>query len=89
MKYNRSSIKGDENNNYEAREVTLKDNFISPYIGKEYRNATEVLSMGLESIFEPQNGHVKRYLGNGDYEMAKITDDKEYLNLIIGIILKG
>lgn len=77
------------NSNYKAREVTLKDNFISPYIGKEYRNATEVLSMGLESIFEPQNGHIKRYLGNGKYESAKITDDKEYLNLIIGIILKG
>lgn len=77
------------NNNYKAREVTLKDNFISPYIGKEYRNATEVLSTGLESLFEPQNGHIKRYFGYGDYELAKITDDKEYLNLIIGIILKG
>lgn len=35
---------------YDESEVTLKDNFISPYIGKVYDDATEVLSMGLESI---------------------------------------
>ncbi|WP_071131356.1 minor capsid protein [Enterococcus timonensis] len=76
-------------NGYGNNEVTKKDNFISPYIGKDYGNrATEVFSMGLESIFEPEDGFVKG-IENGEAIYAKITDDMEYLHLIIGLILKG
>lgn len=41
------------NTDYKKNEITKPDNFVSPYIGKEYDNASEVLSMGLELIFEP------------------------------------
>ena len=71
-------------------ESTYADNFINPYIGKDYGNdASEVLSMGLESIFAPQeNGQYKKY----DYRSNKriyatIADDVEYLHFIIGMIL--
>lgn len=88
---NESPVKLDDlfpNHGYTSDEVTLKDDFISPYIGKVYDGATEVLSIGLESIFEPGEGLVKS-IENGNYIYKKITDDKEYLNLIIGLILKG
>lgn len=75
---------------YDESEVTLKDNFISPYIGKVYDDATEVLSMGLESIFEPvKMGQLKYVDNNGQAHRARIEDDEEYLNLILGILLKG
>lgn len=74
---------------YGAREKTKPDNFISPYIGKSYMDATEVLSMGLESLFEPGNGMLQRIDKNGKRIYKKITDDEEFLNLIIGLILKG
>lgn len=89
--FNESPVKLDDlfpNHGYTSDEVTLKDDFISPYIGKVYDGATEVLSIGLESIFEPGEGLVKS-IENGNYVYKKITDDKEYLNLIIGLILKG
>lgn len=73
---------------YKSSEVTKRDNFINPYIGKEYSNATEVLSMGLESLYEPGKGQQFGYK-NGEIIYKKITDDPEYLNLIIGLILKG
>lgn len=73
---------------YGNGEVTRKDNFISPYIGKTYNGATEVLSTGLESLFEPGHGLLQKIV-NGDGVYKKITDDTEYLNLIIGLILKG
>ncbi|MGV3235341.1 minor capsid protein [Latilactobacillus curvatus] len=76
------------NSRYGPRERIKKDDFISPYIGKYYSNGTEVLSMGLESVFEPGEGQIQA-LGNGKYVRRLITSDPEYLNLIIGIILKG
>ncbi|SEM41552.1 hypothetical protein SAMN05216431_102141 [Ligilactobacillus sp. WC1T17] len=76
-------------NRYGINELTKKDNFISPYIGKTYPNATEVLSVGLESIFEPGNGKLKYIDESGKRHYAKITDDQEYLNLILGLLLKG
>lgn len=75
---------------YRRGEKTKKDNFISPYIGKSYNNATEVLSMGLESIFEPGNGKVfAQPTEKSELILKKITDDLEYLNFIIGMYLKG
>lgn len=73
---------------YNIQEITKKDDFISPYIGKEYEDSTEVLSIGLESIFEPEKGQLKS-VTNGKYIYKSITDDKDYFNLIIGLILKG
>ena len=58
-------------------------------IGKYYDNAAEVFTMGLESIFEPGMGQVQKRNKNGDKVYKKITDDPEYLNLILGLLLKG
>src|SRR5699024_9506441 len=73
---------------YSLHEVTKKDDFISPYIGKTYEDATEVLSMGLESLYVKGNTQATRIV-NGRIERKAITDDEEYLNLIIGLIVKG
>ena len=67
--------------------MTKADNFISPYIGKETAGS-EVLSMGLESLFEPQIGQEQKII-NGKIVYKKITDDEEYLHLIVGLILKA
>ena len=36
---------------YDKREVTKKDSFVDPYIGKVYNGATEVLSMGMQYAY--------------------------------------
>ena len=74
---------------YRAGEMTRKDDFISPYIGKEYADASEVLSVGLESLFcdERQLKRATKKAGQTIYEYAKIESDEEYLKLIIGLIL--
>lgn len=76
---------------YGFQEVTKPDDFISPYIGKEYDGATEVLSMGLEQIFEPTDmlKRVERVDGHYEREYATIKEDEEYLYLIVGLILKA
>lgn len=76
---------------YGIQEVTKPDDFISPYIGKEYPAATEVLSMGLEQIFEPTNmlKRVEWVDGHYEREYATIKEDEEYLYLIVGLILKA
>jgi len=66
-----------------------KDNFINPYIGKEYPKGTEVLSIGLESLFEPGKGQLKSIGKDGKNKYVKINEDEEYLNLILGLLLKG
>ncbi|MCI5709280.1 hypothetical protein, partial [Veillonella caviae] len=72
---------------YRADEVVKADNFITPYIGKDYgNNGTEVLSVGLESLFEPDSGQVQK-IENGKYILKTITDDEEYLNFIIGMVV--
>lgn len=75
-----------------GRELTYADNFINPYIGKDYgEHASEILSMGLESVFSPnENGHVKKFnYKTNSYEYATISDDIEYLHFIVGMILKA
>ncbi|PCS11380.1 hypothetical protein RU88_GL000254 [Lactococcus raffinolactis] len=75
---------------YGVNEKTKKDNFITPYIGKTYSNATEILSVGLESLFEPGKGKIfSQTSRRSEVVMKKISDDPEYLNFIIGMILKG
>jgi hypothetical protein len=60
---------------YKQTEKTRFDNFLSPYMGKDYGNKDdsfyELLSMGLESVFA------------GSYDLAK---DADYANFIYGII---
>lgn len=71
-------------------EMTLPDDFINPYIGKEYENgATEVLSVGLENIFtQGYSNQPKRFNRNTKkYEYVHISDDMEYLHFIIGMFL--
>lgn len=71
-------------------EVTRPDNFITPYIGKDYGDkGSEVLSVGLEAVFEPrEKGFEKRYNHEiKGYEYASIADDEEFLHFIIGMIL--
>ena len=73
-----------------GREKAKKDNFISPYIGKTYSDgSTEVLSMGLESVFEPtEEGQYKGWnYETGKPVWATIKDDHEYLHFIIGMLL--
>lgn len=58
---------------YAKSEKTRVDNFISPYMGKDYGgHAYELLSMGLESIFD------KSY---------DLTVDEEYYNFILGVLI--
>lgn len=79
------------NTDYKKNEITKPDNFVSPYIGKEYDNASEVLSMGLELIFEPTTMIKKvELVDNVRKEVyTTIKDDMEFLYLIIGLILKA
>lgn len=80
-----------EDNRYRDDEITKPDDFISPYIGKEYDEASEVLSMGLEQIFSPTSFVKRVEIVNGRRvaERAKITDDKEYFYMILGLILEA
>lgn len=79
------------NVDYDNKETTKPDNFISPYIGKEYTDASEVLSMGLQAIFEPTEIIKKIEFVDNNYKKiyATIEDDIEFLHLIVGLILKA
>lgn len=74
---------------YRYDEKTKKDNFISPYIGKDYGdNASEVLSVGLQSLYTGESVFTG-YDDKGEKVYKSIADDPEFMNLIIGMILKG
>lgn len=56
-------------NEYKDDEVVKKDDFLSPYIGKYYQNATESLSMGMEGIYANRDylkGPVQYVYRNGE-----------------------
>ncbi|WP_326516133.1 minor capsid protein [Ligilactobacillus murinus] len=75
---------------YDPSEVVKKDDFVDPYIGKYYDNAAEVFTMGIQGIFETSELYVNKWdKENNKYLKKSIVDDPEYLNLIIGLILKG
>lgn len=75
---------------YDSSEVVKKDDFVDPYIGKYYDNAAEVFTMGIQGIFETSELYVNKWdKENNKYLKKSIVDDPEYLNLIIGLILKG
>lgn len=73
---------------YKPNEFVKKDDFITPYIGKYYSHGAEVFTMGLEGMFEPTD-LVKGVGNDGKMVYTRITDDPEFLNLIIGLFLKG
>lgn len=57
---------------YKSWERAWPDEFINPYMGKRYDNATEILSMGLEMLYRDP--------------MKLATEDPEYFDFIIKII---
>jgi hypothetical protein len=59
---------------YRRHEKAYSDGFFHPYVGKIYSDATEVLSMGVESFHSPEA------LG------ARIAEDPEHFTLIAGIL---
>ena len=63
------------NSNYKWSEIAKKDNFFSPYCGKIYQGGgTEILSMGLEEIF--------------DNAIEFSEKDPEYFNFVLDVIQK-
>lgn len=75
---------------YGPYEVVKKDNFVDPYIGKYYDDAAEVFIMGIQGLFESSEPYRKKWdIKNHKYTEKSIVDDSEYLNLIIGLSLKG
>lgn len=52
------------NKNYGDGEVTKVDKWLNPYMGKEYKNASEILSMGMEIMYRNP-----AYLAKNDPEM--------------------
>lgn len=60
------------NPRYTKEEKTRKDNFIHPYIGKDYEGeAYELISMGFETFFT---------------EPEKLDSDKEYKHWLLGLV---
>lgn len=59
---------------YEDIEITKPDKFFNPYVGKQYPDDTEVLSMGIERLFKDP--------------LEFLKDDREHFELIIDV-LKG
>ena len=45
--------------------------------------------MGLEALYVPGAKFLKRIDPGGHRVYAKLVDDEEYLNLILGLIVKG
>lgn len=74
---------------YGPREVVKKDDFIDPYIGKYYRDAAEVFTMGLQGMFTPEEMFTKSFNPKTwKYDRKTINDDPEFLNFIIGLYVK-
>jgi hypothetical protein len=66
------SLKSISGGNYDSSEVTKKDKFFSPYVGKHYPSGhTEVVSMGLERLHRDP------------IDFAK--DDPEYFSLMVRV----
>ena len=57
------------NKSYTSDEISKKDNFFSPYCGKQYEDATEIMSMGVQRLFEHPDDFIKT--------------DREYFNFVI------
>lgn len=64
---------------YAKGEYVRPDDFVTSYVGKDYESSvhTEVLSMGMESVFAGSRGSLKGYFGH--------KPDPEHRNLILGL----
>lgn len=64
---------------YAKNEVVRPDDFVSAYVGKDYQSTvhTEVMSMGMESVFGGSNGGLR---GRHGYRA-----DSEHRDLILGL----
>lgn len=60
---------------YRQDEVTKKDKFLSPYMGKEYSRVFEILTMGIEGLLSPQFNN---------YDL--LTKDTDYADFILGLL---
>jgi SPP1 gp7 family putative phage head morphogenesis protein len=61
------------NSGYKSTEITKKDDFLDPYMGRDYNgSAYEILSMGVESLV------------NGHYDLIK--NDTDYASFIVGLL---
>lgn len=60
---------------YRADEVTKKDKFLHPYMGKEYTRVFEILTMGIEGLLSP---------GFDRYDL--LTKDTDYADFILGLL---
>lgn len=60
--------------NYGPKEKAHADGFFDPYVGKIYDDATEVFSMGMESLSSPE------------LLVRRIADDPEHFSLIAGML---
>jgi hypothetical protein len=59
---------------YDDDEVAVRGNFVSPYVGKVYSDATEVISMGLERFHPDALG-------------TFLAADREHALLILGVLV--
>ena len=59
---------------YRSDEITKKDQFVHPYIGKVYRDVYEVVSMGFQYAF---------------HDPEKLLKDPDYAETILGILAVG
>lgn len=57
------------NKSYKSNEKAKQDNFFSPYCGKIYETSTEIMSMGVQRLFERPDDFYK--------------NDREYFNFVI------
>lgn len=56
---------------YEEHELTRRDRFVDPYMGKEYGSAYEILTMGLEGLF---------------FGTCDLSKDPEFEAFILGVL---
>lgn len=70
---------------YRDEEQTRPDDFIHPYMGKRYPDATELLSMGIEFLFDP----LLTKNAQGVQKGGMLFKDRDYFHLILGILAGG
>jgi hypothetical protein len=76
--YKQGVIQGSALRNDGKREVVREDNFVSPYMGKEYLHSSrEILSMGSEAVFSGSQG--------GLVGIGNTKSDPQMRNWILGV----
>jgi hypothetical protein len=60
------------------KELCRPDHFANRYMGKEYENVTEIVTMGMESLFTGTNG--------GLIGVGRSDPDREFRDFILGAV---